>query len=150
MTYRHGDRTLEIRAINERALRNPKIRPGDFPLGSAASRAAARTILLRQPITVVDFGTLPIPLPSLEEILRDWKDESDRYTHDQRRDNTVSRCAILKDSDAFRRLNASSQHETFRSSSRLGGIESVDSLEVRKCGTTARADIEGSSNTHRL
>ena len=86
---------------------NPKIRPGDFPLGSAASRAAARTLLLRQPITAVDFGTLPIPLPSFEEILRE--EEGDRYTHEQRRDSTVFRCAILKDSDAFRRLNASSQ-----------------------------------------
>ena len=88
---------------------NPKIRPRDFSLGSAASRAAARTLLLRQPIAVVDFVTLPIPLPSFEETLRDWKDEGDRYTQEQRRDNTVYRCAILKDSDAFRRLNASSQ-----------------------------------------
>jgi hypothetical protein len=56
----------------------------------------------------VDFGTLPIPLPSFEEILRDWKDEGDRYTHEQRRDNTVFRCAILKDSDDFGRLNMSS------------------------------------------
>jgi len=82
--------------------------PADFPLGSAESRAAARALLSCQPITVVDFGTLPMPLPTYEEILRDWKDEGDCYTHEQRRDSTLLRRAILKDSDAFRRIRASS------------------------------------------
>jgi hypothetical protein len=87
---------------------NPIGRPADFPLGSAQSRAAARALLSRQPIFIVDFGTLPISLPSYEEILRDWKDEGDRYTHEQMRDNTLFRCAVLKDSDSFRRIKESS------------------------------------------
>jgi hypothetical protein len=85
---------------------NPRPRPSDFLLGSAASRAAARALLLRQPTTVVDFGTLPLPLPSFEELLGDWQDERDRYTHEQLRDNSQSRCTILKNSDEFRIIRA--------------------------------------------
>ena len=90
---------------------NSNARPADYPLGSAESRAAARVILSRQPIFIVDTGTLPIPfesLPSYEELLRDWKDEGDRYTHEQRRDSTLCRCAILKDSEEFRRVKEGS------------------------------------------
>jgi hypothetical protein len=64
-------------------------------------------MLLHQPIFIADTGTLPIPgesLPTYEELLLDWKDEGDRYTHEQRRDNTLCRCAILKDSEEFRRV----------------------------------------------
>jgi hypothetical protein len=67
-------------------------------------------MLSHQPITIVDFGTLPIAfecLPSYEELLRDWKDEGDRYTHELLRDNTLHRSAILKDSNEFRRIRAS-------------------------------------------
>jgi hypothetical protein len=88
---------------------NSNPHPADFPLGSAESRAAARVILSRQPIFIVDTDTLPIPsesLPTYEELLRDWKDEGDRYTHEQRRDSTLCRCAILKDSEEFRRVKA--------------------------------------------
>jgi hypothetical protein len=84
--------------------------PGDFPLGSAESRAAARAMLSHRPITIVDSGTLPIfydCLPSYEELLRDSKDEGDRYTHELLRDNTLHRSAILKDSNEFRRIRAS-------------------------------------------
>jgi hypothetical protein len=84
------------------------VHPADFPLGSAESFAAARALLSRQQIFIVDFGTLPISLVSYEEILRDWKDEGDRYTHEQMRGNTLFRCAVLKDSDCFRRIKASS------------------------------------------
>lgn len=53
----------------------------------------------------MDFGTLPIPyefLPTHEEILRDWKDCGDRYTHEQKRDTVLFKCTIMKDSDEFR------------------------------------------------
>lgn len=85
--------------------------PTDFPLGSVQSRAAARAILSRQSFFIVDTGTLPIPsesLPTYEELLREWKDEGDRYTHELRRDNTLFRCAILKDSDEVRHIKAGS------------------------------------------
>jgi hypothetical protein len=87
---------------------NSSPHPAVFPLGSAESRAAARTMLLRKPITIVDFGTLPLPLPSYEELLREWKDEGDRYTHEQRRDNTLFMCAIPKDSEDFRSITEGS------------------------------------------
>ena len=64
-------------------------------------------MLSHQPIMIVDSGTLPIfydGLPSCEELLRDWKDEGDRYTHELLRDNTLHRSAILKDSNEFRRI----------------------------------------------
>jgi hypothetical protein len=83
------------------------VHPANFTLGTAESRAAARVMLSQQSVLVVDLGTLPIPsefLPTYEELLMDWKDEGDRYTHEQRRDNTLFRCAILKDSDQFRRI----------------------------------------------
>jgi hypothetical protein len=64
-------------------------------------------LLSRLPLFIVDSGTLPISLPSYEEILRDWKDEGDRYTHEQMRDNALFRCAVLKDSDNFRSIKAS-------------------------------------------
>ena len=86
---------------------NSSPHPADFPLGSAESRAAARAMLSHQPIMIVDSGTLPIfydGLPSCEELLRDWKDEGDRYTHELLRDNTLHRSAILKDSNEFRRI----------------------------------------------
>ena len=86
------------------------VHPGDFPLGSAESRAAARAMLSHRPITIIDFGNLPIAfeyLPSYEELLRDWKDEGDRYAHELLRDNTLHRSAILKDSNEFRRIRAS-------------------------------------------
>lgn len=82
--------------------------PADFPIGSAESRAEARAILKRQPIFIVDFGTLPISMPNYEEVLRDWKDEGDRYAHEQMRDSTLFRCAILKDSNDFKRIKARS------------------------------------------
>jgi hypothetical protein len=87
---------------------NSSPHPGHFSLGSAESRAAARALLSRQPITIVDFGTLPTVLPSYGEILRDWKDEGDRYTEETMRDKTLFRCSVLKDSDAFRRLKEDS------------------------------------------
>jgi hypothetical protein len=90
---------------------NSSSHPADFPLGSAESRAAARAMLSRQPIFIVDTGTLPIALeslPSYEELMRSWKDEGDRYTHEQRRDNTLFRCAIPKESDEFRRIKEGS------------------------------------------
>ena len=90
---------------------NSRSHPADFPLGSTESRAAARALLSRQPIFVVDTGTLPIPpeeLPSYEQLMRSWKDEGDRYSHEQRRDSTLCRCAILKDSGEFRRVKAGS------------------------------------------
>jgi hypothetical protein len=90
---------------------NSNPHPADFPLGSAESRGAARVILSRQSFFIVDTGTLPIPaesLPTYKELLRDWKDEGDRYTHELRRDNTLCRCAILKDSEEFRRVKAGS------------------------------------------
>jgi hypothetical protein len=80
---------------------NSNPHPADFLLGSAESRAAARAMLSHQTIFIVDTVTLPIPsgsLPTYEELLLDWKDEGDRYTHEQRRDNTLCRCATLKDS----------------------------------------------------
>jgi hypothetical protein len=83
------------------------LRPADFPLGSVGSRAAARAMLLRRPLFVVDFDTLPIPtefLPTFEELLRDWKDDGDRYTHEMIRDDVLFRSAILKDSEAFKRI----------------------------------------------
>jgi hypothetical protein len=83
---------------------NSRPHPADFPLGSAESRAAARALMARQPIYVMDFGTLPTLLPSYEEILRFWKDEGDRYTEETMRDRTLCRRSVLKDSDAFRRL----------------------------------------------
>jgi hypothetical protein len=92
----------------DRSGRTQASHPADFPVGSAQSRAAARALLSCQPVFIVDFGTLPISSPSYEEILRDWKDEGDRYTHEQMRDNTLFRCAVLKDSDRFRRIKASS------------------------------------------
>jgi hypothetical protein len=90
---------------------NSRPRPADFPLGSAESRAAARAIVSHRPITIVDSGTLPIAfecLPSYQELLRDWKNEGDRYSHELLRDNTLCRCAILKDSNEFRRIRAAS------------------------------------------
>jgi hypothetical protein len=83
---------------------NSRPHPADFPLGSPESRAAARALLSRQPMFILDFGTLPVLLPSYEEILRNWKDEGDRYTEETMRDRTLSRRSVLKDSDAFRRL----------------------------------------------
>jgi len=94
---------------NRRRL-NPTTDPIDFPLGSAQSRAAAIAMLSHRAITVVDSGTLPIPyehLPSHKELLRDWKDEGDRYTHELLRENTLHRSAILKDSNEFRHIRAS-------------------------------------------
>jgi hypothetical protein len=83
------------------------VRPADFPLGSAESRAAARAMLLRRPLFVIDFDSLPIPhefLPSYEELLRDWEDEGDHYMHEMIRDDVLFRSAILKDSEAFKRI----------------------------------------------
>jgi len=57
---------------------------------------------------VVDCHTLPISLVSYDEILRGWKDEGDRYTHEQIRNNTLFRCAVLKDSGDFKRIKSSS------------------------------------------
>ena len=86
---------------------NWKPHPADSPLGSAESRAAARA-LLSQSIFIVDCGTLPTPLPDYEEILRDWKDEGDRYTEETMRDRTLFRRSVLKDSDALRRVKEDS------------------------------------------
>jgi hypothetical protein len=83
---------------------NSSPHPADFPLGSAVSRAAARAFLSRQPITILDFGDLPFPLPSFEELLRDWKDEGDRYTEETMRGRVLFRRSILKDSDDFKRV----------------------------------------------
>jgi len=86
---------------------NSSVHPANFTLGTAESRAAARVMLSRQSVLVVDLGTLPILsefLPTYEELLQCWKDEGDRYTHEKRRDNTLFRCAILRDSDEFRRI----------------------------------------------
>lgn len=103
--------TRTIFTHTQRKDSNSSSHPADFPLGSAGSRAATRALLCCQPIFIVDFGTLPIPpetLPSYEELLWDWKDEGDRYTHELRRNNTRCRCAILKDSKEFRRVKAGS------------------------------------------
>jgi hypothetical protein len=87
---------------------NSRPHPADFPLGSAESRAAARALMAREPIYVLVLGTLPTLLPSYGEILRDWKDEDDRYTEETMRDRTLCRRSVLKDSDAFRRLKEAS------------------------------------------
>jgi hypothetical protein len=87
---------------------NPRPHPADFPLGSPESRAATRALLAHQPIFILDCGTLPMLLPSYEEILRNWKDEGDRYTEETMRDRTLCRRSVLKDSDAFRRLTEES------------------------------------------
>jgi hypothetical protein len=87
---------------------NSRPRPADFPVGSPESRAAARALLSRQPIFILDFGTLPMLLPSYEEILRNWKDEGDRYTEETIRDRTLCRRSVLKDSNAFRHLTEDS------------------------------------------
>jgi hypothetical protein len=78
-----------------------ELRPGDFPLGSPKSRAAARAMLTAPPKFILDFGTLAIDaqfLPTYEEFLRDWKDDGDRYTNEEVRAETLFRCAILKNS----------------------------------------------------
>jgi hypothetical protein len=101
--------------------------PADSPLGSARSRAAARALLLSQPIFVVDFGTLPMPvedLPTYEELLRDWDDQDDRYTHEERVDSTLFRSAILKDSEAFRRIKARRLNETERLCTGIDRVQS--------------------------
>lgn len=87
---------------------NPRPHPADFPLGSAESRAAARALLAHQPSFILDFGTLPILLHGYEEILRNWKDEGDRYTEETMRGRTLCRRSVLKDSDALRRLKEES------------------------------------------
>jgi hypothetical protein len=89
---------------------NSSVHPANFTLGTAESRAAVRVMLSHQSVLFIDLGTLPILSefpPTYEELLKDWKDEGDRYTHDQRRDNTLFRCAILKDSDEFRSIKES-------------------------------------------
>lgn len=85
---------------------------------SAESRAAATAWLPRQPIFIVDFGTLPICLPSYEKILRDWKEEGDPLHHVKMRDNTLFRCAVLKDSDGFGRIKASAITEAYKRENR--------------------------------
>jgi hypothetical protein len=85
-----------------------KLHPADFPLGTVESRAAARAVLSRQPIFILDSGTLPSALPSYEEIVRNWKDEGDRYTEEKMRGRTLFRASVLKDSDALRRLKEDS------------------------------------------
>lgn len=95
-------------ADSDASVSNSKPHPADFPLGSAESRAAARALLSRQSIFIVDFGTLPTLLPRYEVILRDWKDEGDRYTEETMRDRTLFRRSVLKDSDAFTRVKEDS------------------------------------------
>jgi hypothetical protein len=92
------------------SLEDSGVHPSNFPLGSVESRAAARAILSRKVVLILDFGTLPISpkfLPTYQELLQAWKDEGDRYTHEQIRGSTLSRRAILKDSDEFRRIKES-------------------------------------------
>jgi hypothetical protein len=86
---------------------NSSAHPANFTLGTTESRAAARVMRSRQSVPVVDLGTLRILsefLPTYEELLKGWRDEGDRYTHEKTRGNTLFRCAILKDSDEFRRI----------------------------------------------
>jgi hypothetical protein len=88
-------------------LEDSSLHPSNFPLGSAESRAAARVILSRKLVVTVDFGTLPISsefLPSYQELLQGWKDEGDRFTHEQITGSTLFRYSILKDSDEFKRI----------------------------------------------
>jgi hypothetical protein len=88
-------------------LEDSSLHPSNFPLGSAESRAAARVILSRKLVVTVDFGTLPISsefLPSYQELLQGWKDEGDRFTHEQIIGSTLFRYSILKDSDEFKRI----------------------------------------------
>jgi hypothetical protein len=40
-----------------------------------------------------------MPLPSCEEVVRNWKDEGDHYTEEMMRGTTLFRSSVLKDSD---------------------------------------------------
>jgi hypothetical protein len=83
------------------------VHPSNFALGSAESRAAARALLSRKLVVTIDFGTLPTSsefLPTYQELLQGWKEEGDRYTHEQITGNTLFRYCVLKDSDEFKRI----------------------------------------------
>lgn len=85
--------------------------PANFPISSTESRAAARGMLSLRPVWVINLGALPVTrefLPTYKQLLSEWQDGGDRYTHEATTDDILHRWAILKDSDDFRRIKAGS------------------------------------------
>jgi hypothetical protein len=89
-------------------------RPGDFPIGSLESRAAARAQLDAHPYDIVAMETGDLPRafgPQLDrkELLRDYEDRGDHYVKEEIRTlESGRRClyrdTVYKDSDQYRRI----------------------------------------------